>query len=73
MLTNAHKQGEFFALASYKNLESKLQLRLADMYTIATVLATGNVKMKRVQACLVTKLKCVCRPSNGGNSRALKA
>ena len=25
-----------------------------------TVPATGNIKMKRVQTCLVAKLKCVC-------------
>ena len=28
--------------------------------TLDTVLATGNVKMKRIRTCLVAKFKCVC-------------
>ena len=63
----------FFESAGLYHLYSLSQRQHGEqgqymMSYLHTVPATGNVKMKRV----LTRLRSPC-PSNGGNSRALKA
>ena len=59
------------AFSRVRSAPPNIHFKLQRYYT---ALATGNVKMKHIQMHLAAKLvlKCVC-PSNGGNSRAIKA